>query len=148
MDFPQLLKKLLLRLGFPEKQPELLDTWEVSAMSDPVKFMDFIFSVATPEDVWQVDLATRETFEALRRFEGSGNVIQLTPTTVSALRPFLPSFDFDLAILHHRVTRDDDFLMVSYDNLSCCWVSKRVSEERMQRAARECGFQFKDTKDA
>ena len=118
-------------------------------MSEPVKFMDFILSRATPEDEWKIEMvSTKQTLESLRRFAPEGGPIKLTPETVLELRCLLPSFDFYSDFIHHRVTRGDDFLMVSYDNLSCCWVSKRVHEEQMQAASRECGFEFKDTGDA
>lgn len=118
-------------------------------MSDPVKFMDFILSQATPEDEWKIEMVfTKQTLEALRQFAPEGTPIKLTPETVREIRRLLPSFDFTSDFIHHTVTRGDDFLMVSYDNLSCCWVSKRVPEEQMQTAAREYGFTFEDTGDA
>ncbi len=131
------------------KHPDLSNTWEISEMSDCAKFMDFILRQASPEDEWQIEMVfTQETLKALRKFAPEGSPIQLTPETVAALRPMLPSFDFDSDFIHHTITRGDDFLMVSYDNLSCCWISKRVSPSVIAKASTECGFRYEDTGDA
>lgn len=141
------IKKLFGFVSLPDV--DLSNSWEVSEMSDPVKFMDFILSQATPEDEWKIEMVfTKQTLAALRQFAPEGAPITLIPETVSALRSLLPSFDFNSDFIHHTVARGDEFLMVSYDNLSCCWVSKRVSEDQMQAAARQCGFEFEDTGDA
>jgi hypothetical protein len=139
----QLIKKIMGWIDGLNKRPDLSNTWEVSEMSDRVKFMDFILSQASPQDEWQIEMVfTKETLEALRQFGPEGSPIRLSPENVATLRSLLPSFDFGSDFIHHTVTRGDDFLMVSYDNLSCCWVSKRVGSAAIAKASTECGFKY------
>jgi hypothetical protein len=113
--------------------------------------MDFMFACARPGDCWAVstkdvgNVCKPDTVKALKGFSPEGNPIPLTPDNVERLRALLPMFDFTTEFTFHHIGQGKDFLMVGYDNLTCCWVSKCIKKEAMLVAAEDCDFDFRDT---
>ena len=47
-------------------------------------------------------------------------------------------------LIEHHVYRDEELVMCSYDNLSCCWLGRAISDEVLKDASRMQGFRFTD----
>lgn len=143
--------------------PDMRTWWEIDAISDPVEFMRFIFTHADPDQRWVCQGfahdKTRELLSPLadlvlrpKRFwfiqYGPDDMqFHLTEQNRSKLSSALPQIDWTLEPFHHHVTDGSEWLLVSYDNLSCCWVSDSISKTTMKEAATRCHFHFLDPKD-
>jgi hypothetical protein len=71
-------------------------------------------------------------------------VIALTPAAQGALDSLLATINIEADLIEHHVYHDEDLVMCSYDNLACCWLTKAISLEPLQDAARTRGFRFSD----
>lgn len=72
---------------------------------------------------------------------------QLCEQNKTVLSSVLPEIDWNVEPMHHSITDGFKWVYVSYDNLTCCWVSDSVSETTMEEAASRCHFHFLDLKD-
>ena len=143
----------------PWLHPELRGTWEINQITDASAFMRFVFASAPPGSQWVVEMASdRATFDRLvqigrlvertrwlgflpaRRYV----VIALTPEVQRELDSFLANIDIAAALIEHHIYHDEDLVMCSYDNLSCCWLSKAISYEALKDASQKQGFFFND----
>ena len=143
----------------PWSHPELRGTWEISAITDPCAFMRFVFAVAPSGSQWVVVHASdRNTLNRLARIgkfiektrwrgflpKRPYVVVPLTPETQRELDPLLVEVNIAAALIEHHVYQNERVVMCSYDNLSCCWLTKAIGYEVLKNASRTQGFRFTD----
>ncbi|HKU45711.1 MAG TPA: hypothetical protein VJQ58_02435 [Burkholderiales bacterium] len=143
----------------PWRNPDLRGTWEINHIQDASAFLRFVLASAPAGSQWIVEMASdRATFD---RLAGIGRLIEetrwlgllpqkrylviaLTAEVQQELCALLANIDIGAALIEHHVYRDEELVMCSYDNLSCCWLSKAISRETLTDAARTQGFRFDD----
>lgn len=131
------------------RHPGISNTWEITHISDYMKFIDFILSKAEPNDMWFLDrIVTGSAKKKLKKIAANLEPIPLTEDNIDALRAVLPTINVEKSFLEHKIGREGKYLLVSYDYHSCCWISKRIDIDTMNSAARECGFEFEDTRES
>ena len=143
----------------PWSNPELRGTWELTHIADPSAFMRFVLASAPPGSQWIVvdEGAANSIFDRLARIGrvveqrwlgfvriGRYVAVAITAETQGELDALLASADVG-ALIEHHVYRDEELVMCSYDNLSCCWLGKSISHEVLNDASRTQGFRFTDT---
>ncbi len=70
--------------------------------------------------------------------------IPMTEDNKNNVNEIINDIDFDQEPFHHHISNGNRWLFVSYDNLSCCWVSKEIPELSMTEASTKFGFSFID----
>lgn len=144
----------------PFRDGDIRNTWEIDEMDDPHAFMRFVLSHASSRDRWICQGFDREATRALLRplarnvdsptrfliFQfGTDDIeVPMDEETRSQLLPLLEQIDFHREPIAHHVSDGTRWLLVSYDNLSCCWVSKDIPRSKMEEAAADCRFHFID----
>lgn len=133
--------------------PDVSYTWEISEIAVPAVFMSFIFKHAPAGSEWVLrgvtDRAARAALEPMALEPGPAGSsheirVPLTGRNVAHLEPLLARFDFYHDFSHQFVCDTTDCLLVAYDNLARCWVSKAIPESTMRAAAVMYGFKYHD----
>ena len=129
----------------PWTKPDLRDTWEVSNITNPRAFMRFVFTVSPPGSAWVVVNTGEKAFDRLARIykrDPSGRIaVPLTPESQLKWDDLLRDV---AALVEHHVYHGARLVMCSYDNLSCCWLSKAIGHDLLNDASRTHGFRFTD----
>jgi hypothetical protein len=140
------MKKLIKKLINPAwKRPNVSDMWLITSISNHASFMGFVFDNVRDGEKWYIEMIFSESIQVrLNRISKEGCPIPLTQKNISALRPTLPDFDFGEDFVHHRICDDQQCLFVAYDNMSHCWLSKRIDRQQMTEAAQKYGFKYSE----
>jgi hypothetical protein len=138
----------------PWEKPDLGDTWEIHDIADALAFLRFVFEVAPHGSRWIVSGAAREAERRLTAFALPREevpwfyfgffqrplVIPLPddPAERRRLLNGVPAW----ALVEQHVYADNRAVLVSYDNLSCCWLTRDVPVDTLREAAARTGFRF------
>lgn len=123
------------------------NTWEITRIGNPSKFMSFVLSNAGEGSTWKLELVGEpENIQPLRMHGLKDNELVLTKKNINEVIEVLPSINLDSSIIEHSVLLESgENLLTTYDNLSCAWLSKKIDKEVMEKASSKYGFTFEDT---
>jgi hypothetical protein len=149
----------------PWDKPDLNDVWEIEDISNPNQFMRFILKAAPIGSTWVINSVwQQETIELLQTvtpkeiksqkvlgifIRPAGEIeIPLTEKAKEKLDAMVSCFDLKTEFTEHHVYDGQQMIMISYDNLAPCWLSKAFTEEMLQKASIEVGFRYFDLRNA
>jgi hypothetical protein len=141
----QMIKKLYTWLKPVWTNPDLTNTWVITRIGNHNNFMDFIFSNVESDHKWLIEMVQdHDIVEYLSTISPEGKPIPLTDTNVSKIRDLLFSINFTDDLLHQTIYNESGCLLVAYDNMAHCWVSKQIPIKIMEHAAKLYDFDFED----
>ena len=128
------------------REPEILNTWEITRIGNPTKFLQFVISNVTDKAQWQINgIMDKSNLEPLTNLTSKKGVVEIDNGNIEDIIAILPGLNLEGGILEQKlILKDGTKLLISYDNLSCVWVSKIISEEKIKAASIECDFDYED----
>ena len=141
-----LIRKLKEIFTF-DNGPSLEHTWEITRIGSPERFMEFALNQAPLNSVWYFDcIADKEKLKKLTSLGLQDNEVTLNRETLSELVELLPELSVEDNLIHHGILLPDrSAFLITYDNLTCVWLSKSIDESTMNSASSEYNFDYADT---
>ncbi|MBN1673597.1 MAG: hypothetical protein JXR37_21300 [Kiritimatiellae bacterium] len=152
----------------PWIKPDLSLTWVISDVRDGSAFMRFVFSLAPDDSLWGTHgVWSQDLFRSMKQLAPDGAegrlgflakvvglrrafvMIPLSPGNKATIIDLTKTYDFAKEILEQHVAHSRKCLLVSPDNLTCCWLSRDIPVKTLKEASRSIGFAFEasDSKD-
>jgi len=138
----------------PWDKPELTETWEIHDIRDALAFLRFVFDIAPQGSRWIVSGAAREAEQRLTPLAlprknvpwfyfgfGQRPLVIPLPDDRDERRSALEAIP-TWALIEQHVYAESKAVLVSYDNLSCCWLTRVVPLDTLRAAAARVGFRF------
>ena len=140
MHIIEKMKKLFMPIW---RNPDVSNMWSITHIENRVNFMRFVFMNSAISDIWRFELVFDErTIDLLKQFMDSKGHIPLKESTVEIILNSLRLFNFNEDFVHQMIFDDKHVYFVGYDNLSDCWISKRIAKDHMIEASKDYSFTF------
>ncbi|MCP4650460.1 MAG: hypothetical protein GY853_10325 [PVC group bacterium] len=140
----QILKKIKQFFIPIWKNPDVSNMWTITSIEDQAKFMYFVLMNSENSDFWRIELIhNKETINFLEQFIDRKGQISLRTDTLKLIIKSLPSFNFRKDFVQQMIFNNEHCYFVGYDNLSHCWISKRLNKEEMIKGSKDFNFDFK-----
>ena len=141
----------------PWTTPELSHTWSIHEIQDPLAFLSFVFDIAPRSSRWIICGAPQQVVDRLAPFAlprgqrpwfylgfAQPPLVIPLPDDREAIRRTLATVPIELLIEQH-VYAGGKAILVSYDNLSCCWLTQDVPRDTMGTVGARVGFRFAES---
>ena len=131
---------------FPDDTDFFGNSWLITRIGNPEKFIEFVLLEAPEGSVWSLrDDTWLKTLDKLSQSDLDGSKLDLTEDVRKKLISLLPSLQIKDSVSAHNIqSSDGSTFFKSYDCLACVWLSKEIPEKIMSSASKKYNFDYED----